>query len=108
MRLPITRALIASFLICILTLPAEAQKAPNPKKGVPTAPAAPPAPPGPRPLSESLTGGAKSDYEAARLLYGDGDHAGALVKFQSAFDQSKEPRLLWNMAACEKNLRHYA
>jgi len=108
MRLPSPRALIASALICFLTLPAAAQKAPKPKKPVPAAPAAPPPAAGPKPLSETLTTGAKSDYEAGRLLYGDGDHAGALVKFQSAFDQSKEPRLLWNMAACEKNLRHYA
>jgi len=30
------------------------------------------------------------------------------VKFTSAYDKSKDPRLLWNIAACEKNLRHYA
>jgi hypothetical protein len=108
MRLPSPRALFVSAVICIFTLPAQAQKAPKPKKGVPTAPATPPPPPGPKSLSDTLSGGAKADYEAARLLYGDGDHAGALVKFQSAFDQSKDSRLLWNMAACEKNLRHYA
>jgi hypothetical protein len=111
MRFPSPRAPIVSVLICILTLPAQVQAAPKPKKGAPAPaapPTAPPAPVGPKPLSETLTGGAKADYEAAKLLYGDGDHAGALVKFQSAFDQSKDPRLLWNMAACEKNLRHYA
>ena len=27
---------------------------------------------------------------------------------RSAYDMSKDPRLLWNMAACQKNLRHYA
>src|SRR6476469_2894036 len=108
MRLPSPRALIASALICFLTLPAAAQKAPKPKKTVPAAPAAPPPPAGPKPLSDALTSGPNAYCEAARLLYGDGDHAGALVKFQAAFDQSKDPRLLWNMAACEKNLRHYA
>jgi hypothetical protein len=38
----------------------------------------------------------------------DGDAASALVKFQSAYDLSHEPRLLWNLAACHKQLRHYA
>lgn len=60
------------------------------------------------PLSESLTGDAKGDYDAGKALYGNGDNAGALIKFRSAYDRSKDPRLLWNMATCEKNLHHYA
>jgi hypothetical protein len=60
------------------------------------------------PLSESLTGQAKADYDAGRLLFGDDDFAGSLVKFQRAFDHVHDVRLLWNMAVCEKNLRHYA
>ena len=59
-------------------------------------------------LSESLTGEAKADYESGKILFGDGDNAGALVKFKSAYEKSKDPRLLWNMAACEKNLRRYS
>jgi hypothetical protein len=51
---------------------------------------------------------AKAEYAAARILYDDGDFAGALEKLRSAYDMSKDPRLLWNMAACQKNLRHYA
>ncbi|HEY4102380.1 MAG TPA: PEGA domain-containing protein, partial [Polyangiaceae bacterium] len=50
----------------------------------------------------------KADYDSGKLLYGDGDYAGARVKFQAAFDLSQDPRLLWNMAACEKGQRHYA
>ena len=42
------------------------------------------------------------------MLYADGDYAGAALKFQRAYDESKDPRLLWNTAAAEKNLRHYA
>jgi hypothetical protein len=61
-----------------------------------------------RPLAQALTGQAKADYEAGKTLAGDGDFAGALIKFQSAYDQSKDPRLLWNVAYCDKNLRHYA
>lgn len=67
------------------------------------APANPPAA-----LADSLTGDAKNEYTSAKLLYNDGDFANALLKFTVAYDKSKDPRLLWNMAACEKNLRHYA
>lgn len=62
----------------------------------------------PPPLSESLHGEAKEDYVAARILFNDEDFVGALVKFQRAYERAGDPRLLWNMAACEKNLRHYA
>lgn len=65
-------------------------------------------PPPAKPLAESLTGMAKADYAAGRVLFGDGDAAGALVKFRAAHEASKEPRLLWNIAACEKALHHYA
>lgn len=59
-------------------------------------------------LADSLTGLAKADYIAARVLFQDGDYPSALVKFESAFSASKNPLLLWNMAVCEKSLRHYA
>ena len=59
-------------------------------------------------LGETLSGQALVEYNAARLLYQNGDFAGALVKFQRAYELSRDPRLLWNMAACEKNLRRYA
>lgn len=61
-----------------------------------------------RPLAETLKGEAKGDYEAGRILFNDGDNAGALVKFQRAYNASGDVRLLWNVAVCEKNLRHYA
>jgi hypothetical protein len=66
-----------------------------------------PSPPG-KPLAQALTGPAKADYDAAKVLASDGDFAGALIKFQSAYDKSKDPRLLWNVAFCEKNMRHYS
>ncbi len=74
------------------------------------APPKPAAPVGPKPktLTETLTGQAKIDYESARLLVGDGDFAGARIKFQAAYETSKDPRLLFNVAASEKQLRHYA
>src|SRR6187402_2326559 len=61
-----------------------------------------------KPLSESLTGVALAEYEAGRILYVDGDYKTAVVKFERAYQESKDPRLLWNMAAAEKNQRHYA
>jgi hypothetical protein len=60
------------------------------------------------PLAEALSGSAKDDYEAGKLLFNDGDYAGAALKFQRAYATSKDPRLLWNQAAAEKNLRRYA
>jgi hypothetical protein len=61
-----------------------------------------------RPLAQTLTGSAKADYDAAKLLFGDGDFAGARIKFQSAYDTAKDARLLWNIATCQKAERHYA
>jgi hypothetical protein len=62
----------------------------------------------PLPLAQALTGPAKEQYDAAVLLFEDGDAAGALLKFREAYAASSDPRLLWNMAACEKQQRHYA
>jgi hypothetical protein len=71
-------------------------------------PSPPPAASAQPALSETLQGEAKEDYLAARILFNDEDYTGALVKFQRAYERAGDPRLLWNMAACEKNLRHYA
>jgi hypothetical protein len=59
------------------------------------------------PLSASLTGEAKADYESARSLFEIADYNGALLKFRHAFEVSGDPRLLWNMAACEKEAHRY-
>lgn len=59
-------------------------------------------------LADSLPGEARANYDAGRVLFEDQDYAGALVKFERAFKHTPDPRLLWNMAACEKSLRHYA
>jgi hypothetical protein len=80
--------------------PPAAPKDAAPKDAAPAAEA--------KPLRESLTGAALAEYEAGRVLYQDGDYGGALLKFQASYDLSKDYRLLWNMAACEKNLRRYA
>jgi len=58
-------------------------------------------------LVDSLGGEAKRDYELGRLLYDNGDFAGALLRFESARKSSGDARLLWNAAVCEKALRRY-
>jgi hypothetical protein len=102
---------VAALTIGSLSSAALAQ-APAPSSPPPAADPAPPAAAAPatppRPLGESLTGMAKAEYGAARILYEDGDFQGSLQKLRSSYDLSKDPRLLWNMAAAEKNLRHYA
>jgi hypothetical protein len=59
-------------------------------------------------LADALTGPAKTEYDLGKILYRDGDFAGAVVKFSHAHELASDPRLLWNIAACEKNLRRYA
>lgn len=51
---------------------------------------------------------AKAEYEAGRVLYADKDYGNAILKFQRAYELSNDPRLLWNVAVCEKNLRRYS
>ena len=51
---------------------------------------------------------ARKDWDAARDLLDANDFAGALVEYQRAYDESKNPRVLYNVAVCQKNLRHYA
>lgn len=101
--------LVAAASIPALARPVSAEHA---RKAAPAKSDAPkPAPAksdAPRPLSQTLTGAAKADFEAAKLLANDGDFAGALIKFQSAYEAAKDPRLLWNVAYCQKNLRRYS
>ena len=70
--------------------------------------AEPPAKPAAASVRDSLTGVAQQDYDLGRILVENGDYTGALVKFQHAFELSSDPRLLWDIGVCEKNLRHYA
>jgi hypothetical protein len=72
------------------------------------APASSSASPPAKPLAETLSGEAKQDYELGKILFEDGDFQGAELKFQSVYERTKEPRLIWNIAACEKKQRHYA
>lgn len=95
---------LASLLSCLAVSPALAQTAAPPETKSDAAVEAQ----APQPLADSLHGMAKADYISGRVLFEDGDYASSLIKFQTAFDASHDPRLLWNIAACEKALRHYA
>ncbi|WP_437736986.1 PEGA domain-containing protein [Sorangium sp. So ce1335] len=101
--LRITAALALGGAALTGAAPAGAQPAPA---GAQPAPAAS-APAAPRPLSETLTGEAKAEYEAARILFNDGDYRNAIIKFERAYELSRDPRLLWNIALCQKNLKRY-
>jgi hypothetical protein len=59
-------------------------------------------------LSESLWGPAREAYQAATALVDAHDFAGALAKYKEAYDASNDPRLLFDMAVCERDLHAYA
>jgi hypothetical protein len=109
----IARDVLVLASILVATSGARFAAAAPPKKPSVSAPVVAPEPPKPvvvalPTLTETLTGPAKASYESAKLLFRDGDFKGALVQFQSAYGASKDARLKWNLAACEKNLRHYS
>jgi hypothetical protein len=60
------------------------------------------------PLGETLKGDAKAAYEEARRLFKAGDYKASLDALERAQKLSPDPRLFWNMAACENKLGHHA
>jgi hypothetical protein len=60
------------------------------------------------PLSESLWGDAREAYKAGNALVDAHDFAGAYAKYRQAYDASHDPRLLFDMAICERDLHRYA
>ncbi|WP_437898142.1 PEGA domain-containing protein [Sorangium sp. So ce124] len=85
--------------------PAPAE-APAPTAPAPTAPAPTEAPAAP--VAERLSGEARADYESGKALFRNGDFASAFLKFQSAYESSKDARLLWNMIACTSKMHRYS
>ncbi len=108
LRLAPARVLSLGLALTLTPGAASAQPKKPAATNATSTPPSPLLPSSPKPLSETLVGEAKADYDAGKLLIGDGDFVGAEVKFRSAYDRSNDPRLLWNVAACEKNQRHYA
>lgn len=64
----------------------------------------------PRPptVREQLPDAARREWDAARELFDAQDYQGALVEYLRAYELSKNPRVLYNVGICEKNLRRYA
>ncbi len=60
------------------------------------------------PLVESLSGLAKEAYDAAVILVNNGDSGHAIAKYRQAYDISMDPRLLFDMAICDRDLHAYA
>ncbi len=67
-----------------------------------------PPPHGVAPLEQALSGAAKQAYEAATILLDNQDWQGAITKYRQAYELSKDPRLLFDMAVCERGLHTYA
>jgi hypothetical protein len=59
-------------------------------------------------LAQALKGDARVLYDAAREHFRVGDYASAYAKFQRALELSGDPRLNWNIAACERKAKHNA
>jgi hypothetical protein len=93
-----------------LVAPAASAQVPQPPPAARPASTVAPAPPVPTPpsLADTLQGQARDAFGAARLLLANNDFQGALIKFQQAYSLSNDPRLLYNMAVCNKNIRAYA
>ena len=59
-------------------------------------------------MGEELSGEALKDWQAALELYRARDFDNARVQFRRAFEVSKNPRTLFNVGVCWKDLTHYA
>ncbi len=93
-----SRTLVAAMVaVAVLVAPLDAVA--QPKKRSPGSPVT---------VTEPLSGDAKAALERGRALYAKGDYAGALQALEQAQRLSPDPRLFWNMAACEKKLGHNA
>jgi hypothetical protein len=60
-----------------------------------------------KPLEQSLHGGARDAYSAATRRFANGDFRAALAEYRRAYEQSNDPRLLYDMALCERNVGAY-
>jgi PEGA domain len=96
MATPARRALASALALALLAPPAATLRAPPAY-----AQAKPP------PLKNQLTGAAKDHFETGVRLAGRRDWNGARSSFQAAYDASANPRVLFNVAVCERELGRY-
>ena len=104
MRLRPTSFVVAATLLASAT-PSSAQTpaAPPPQPAGASAAAAKP-----KPIRDELSPEGKKAWDAALELFNAKDYARAVVEFQRAYDLSKNPRILYNIAVCERQQLHYA
>ncbi|WP_437836698.1 PEGA domain-containing protein [Sorangium sp. So ce1153] len=108
-----SRRLASSVALSALTTAAgaaaqpAAPSQPTPPASAPSQPT-PPVQAPPASLAETLTGTARADYELGKSLFGNGDFANAFIKFQHAYESSKDARLLWNMVVCTSRMHRYS
>lgn len=104
----IAKKTLASTLALSIALASAPVLAAPPKAPAKAAPKKEEAKAKPKTVAERLSGDAKKHWESALLLAEDQNWEGALTEFKTAYDLSKEPRVLRNVAVCEKNLKRYA
>lgn len=59
-------------------------------------------------IRDELPDSAKKDWDAAKELFEAGDFRGAMVQYNSVYEQTKNPRVLFNVGVAWKNLNKYA
>src|SRR5436309_2877201 len=59
-------------------------------------------------LRDEIPPAVRPDWDAAIGLYETRDFAGALVQFQKVYELTKNPKVLQNVASCERAMLHYA
>ena len=59
-------------------------------------------------IREELQGEARRSWNSAVELFEARDYQAARVEFQRAFELSQNPRVLFNVGVCDKNLQKYA
>ena len=67
----------------------------------------PPAAPQTRRVRDGLAGEALAAFDRGSTLFEDGDYRGARAEFERAHDLAHDPRVLYNVAVCDKMLRRY-
>lgn len=61
----------------------------------------------PKTVREELPEAVRRSWDTAGELYGVGDFAGARAEYRRVYEATKNPRVLYNIAVCEKDLKHY-
>jgi len=59
-------------------------------------------------IRSELSPDERKDWDAAKELFSAADYDGALLMFKKVYGSSKNPRVLYNIGVCEKNMHNYA